>query len=119
MVNAATGPEVLEQQGSSHLVTEPVDDRTATPSLTRPSESASCALPEVPHGRGALVMATQLLRYRPAPDRHDEWLQRIEELIAAAGDLAALSCSLQPKPSLANNEEKDAPPPPPWRAKDP
>ncbi|KAE8813252.1 hypothetical protein D1007_09645 [Hordeum vulgare] len=113
VVNAAIGPEVQEQQGSSQPVTEHVDGRTATPSLARPSRLASRARLEVPHGRRALAMATEMLRYRPAPDRHDDWLQRIEELITADGDLAALSCSLRPQPPLADNEEQDAPPPPP------
>ncbi|KAE8771542.1 hypothetical protein D1007_56562 [Hordeum vulgare] len=94
MVNATTGPEVQEQQGSSQPVTEQVDGRTTTTSLAKPSGSASRARPEMPIGRRALAMATELLRYRPAPDRHDDWLQRIEELIAAAGDSAALYCSL-------------------------
>ncbi|KAI4987598.1 hypothetical protein ZWY2020_020398 [Hordeum vulgare] len=94
MVNATTGPEVQEQQGSSQPVTEQVDGRTTTPSLAKPSGSASRARPEMPIGRRALAMVTELLRYRPAPDRHDDWLQRIEELVAAAGDSAALYCSL-------------------------
>ncbi|KAE8811434.1 hypothetical protein D1007_11819 [Hordeum vulgare] len=86
MVNAATGPEVQEQQGSSHPVTEQADGYTTTPLLTRSSGSASHVRPEMPHGRCGLAMATELLRYRPAPDRHDDWLQRIEELIVVAGD---------------------------------
>ncbi|KAE8811867.1 hypothetical protein D1007_11285 [Hordeum vulgare] len=94
MVNAATGPDAQEQQGSSKTATEQPDGRTATPSLVRASWSASRARLEIPHGRRALAMAAELLRYRPAPDRHNDWLQRIEELIAAAGDPAALSCSL-------------------------
>ncbi|KAE8792495.1 hypothetical protein D1007_32967 [Hordeum vulgare] len=94
MVNAANGPKVQEQHGSSQLVTEPVDGCTATPSLAKPSGSASRARPEMPHGRRALAMATELLRYRPSLDRHDDWLHRIEELIAATSDLAALSFSL-------------------------
>ncbi|KAE8805707.1 hypothetical protein D1007_18210 [Hordeum vulgare] len=119
VVNATTGPEVQEQQGSSEPVTEPVDGRTAIMSLVRPLGSASRARPEVPHGWRTLAMDTELLRYRPAPDRHEDWLQRIEELIAAIGDSAALSSSLRPQPSLANNEEQDAPPPPPRHAADP
>ncbi|KAE8780969.1 hypothetical protein D1007_45820 [Hordeum vulgare] len=119
MVNAATSPEAQEQQGSSQPLKEHVEGRTATPSLVRASGSASRARPETPHGGRALAMATELLRYRPAPDRHDDWLKHIKELIAAAGDSAALSCSLRPQPSLTNNEEQDAPPPPPQRAADP
>ncbi|KAE8791593.1 hypothetical protein D1007_34051 [Hordeum vulgare] len=54
MVNAPTGPEVQEQQGSSQPVIEQVDGRTATPSLARPSGSASRARPDVPHGHARL-----------------------------------------------------------------
>ena len=50
----------------------------------------------MPHDRRALAMATELLRYRPALDRHDDWLQRIEELISTVADSAALSGSLRP-----------------------
>ncbi|KAE8780203.1 hypothetical protein D1007_46693 [Hordeum vulgare] len=112
--NASTSPEVQEEQGSS----EPVDDQTATPSLARPSGSASHAGKEMPHGRRALSMATELLRYWLALDRHEDWLHRIEELIAAAGDSAALSCSLRPQSYLANKEEQDVPPPPLRRVAD-
>ncbi|KAE8772841.1 hypothetical protein D1007_55102 [Hordeum vulgare] len=74
VVNAATGLEVQEQQGSSQPVTKPVDGCTATPSLAKPSGSTSRARLEMPYGRRLLAMATELLRYRPAPDRHDDWL---------------------------------------------
>ncbi|KAE8808772.1 hypothetical protein D1007_14865 [Hordeum vulgare] len=111
MVNAATDPEAQEQQGSSQPAIEPIYGRTAMPSLARPSRSTSRARPEMPHGRRVLAMATELLRYRPAPDRHDDWLHRIKELITAVGDSAALSCSLRPQPCLANNEEQDVLPP--------
>ncbi|KAE8785815.1 hypothetical protein D1007_40411 [Hordeum vulgare] len=112
VVNAATGPEVQEQQGSSQPVTEPIDGRTATLPLARPTRSAPRTWPEMPHSRRVLAMATKMLCHRPAPDRHDDWLRRIEELNAAVGDSAALSCSLRPQPSLSNNEEQDAPTPP-------
>ncbi|KAE8793355.1 hypothetical protein D1007_32010 [Hordeum vulgare] len=111
VVNAATSPEVHEQQGSSQPMTERADGRTDTPSLVRASRLASHARPEAPHGRRALAMATELLHYRPASDRYNVWLQRIEELVATAGDSAALSCSFRPQPSLVNDEEQDAPPP--------
>ncbi|KAE8818724.1 hypothetical protein D1007_03543 [Hordeum vulgare] len=87
MENAATGPDAQEQQGSSQPATEQADDRTATPSLVRASWSASGVRPEMPQGRRALAMATELLRYRPAPDRHNDWLKRIEELVAAAEEI--------------------------------
>ncbi|KAE8797064.1 hypothetical protein D1007_27850 [Hordeum vulgare] len=119
VVNAATGPEVQEQQGSSQPVTEQADGRTTTLSLDTPSGSVSRARPEMPHGRRMLAMTTELLRYRPALDHHDDSLQRIEELIAAVGESTALSCSLRPQPYLANDEEQDAPTPPPPRVVEP
>ncbi|KAE8806327.1 hypothetical protein D1007_17482 [Hordeum vulgare] len=109
VVNAAMGLEVQEQQGSSQAATEHPDSRTATLLLVWASWSASRARPKIPHGRHALAMATELLRYQPAHDRHNDWLQHIEELIAAAGDSATLSCSFRPKPSMSNNEELDTP----------
>ncbi|KAE8782089.1 hypothetical protein D1007_44608 [Hordeum vulgare] len=112
VVNAGTGLEVQEKHGSSQPATEPVYGRTATLSLARPSRSASRARPKMPHDRCTLAMATELLHYRPARDRHDDWLHRIEELITVVGYSSALSCSLRPQPSLANNDEEDAPPPP-------
>ncbi|KAE8799943.1 hypothetical protein D1007_24562 [Hordeum vulgare] len=72
MANAATGTDVQEQQSSSQPATEQPDSRTATPSLVRASGSASRARPEMSHGRRTLDMATELLRYRPAPDRHND-----------------------------------------------
>ncbi|KAE8806403.1 hypothetical protein D1007_17458 [Hordeum vulgare] len=119
VVNVATGPKDQEQQGSSQSVTKQDDDLTITPSLVRASGSASRARSEASHGRRALAMATELLRYQPAPDCHNEWLQRIEELVAAAGDSSALSSSLRPQPSLTNDEEQDAPHPPSRRGVDP
>ncbi|KAE8803456.1 hypothetical protein D1007_20684 [Hordeum vulgare] len=62
MVNAAIGPKAQEQQGSSQPTTEPIDGRTAMPSLARPSGSASRARLEIPHGHRMLAMATELLR---------------------------------------------------------
>ncbi|KAI4992054.1 hypothetical protein ZWY2020_041917 [Hordeum vulgare] len=69
MVNAATGPDAQEQ-GSSQPATEQPDSRTTTPSLVRASGSALRARSEMPHGRRALAMASELLCYRPAPDLH-------------------------------------------------
>ncbi|KAE8815686.1 hypothetical protein D1007_06874 [Hordeum vulgare] len=94
VVNAATDPDAQEQQGSSKSTTEQANGSTATPLLLWASGSASRARPERPHGQHTLSMAAELLRYRPAPGRHNGWLQRIEELVAAAGDSAAFSCSL-------------------------
>ncbi|KAE8782362.1 hypothetical protein D1007_44280 [Hordeum vulgare] len=74
MANATTGPDAQEQQGSSQPATEQPDGRTATPLLIQDSGSASCARTEMPHGRHALAMATELLCYQPAPDCHNDWL---------------------------------------------
>ncbi|KAE8810786.1 hypothetical protein D1007_12394 [Hordeum vulgare] len=72
VVNAATGADAQEQQGSSQPSIEQADGRTATLSLVLSSRLASCAVPEMPHGRCTLAMAIELLRYRPAPDRHND-----------------------------------------------
>ncbi|KAE8788641.1 hypothetical protein D1007_37207 [Hordeum vulgare] len=74
VVNAAMRPDAQEQQGSSEPATEHPDGRTATPSLVRAFGSASRARPDEPHGQHALAMAAELLRYRSAPDRNDDWL---------------------------------------------
>ncbi|KAE8809210.1 hypothetical protein D1007_14255 [Hordeum vulgare] len=113
MVNTAMGPDAQVQQGSSQPATEQPDGRTATPSLVRASGSAWRARSGMTHGRRALSMATELLRYWPAPDCHNDSLQRSEEHITAAGDSAMLSCSFRPQSYVANDEEQDATPPPP------
>ncbi|KAE8803350.1 hypothetical protein D1007_20794 [Hordeum vulgare] len=110
VVNAATGPDAQEQQGSYQPATEHPDGRTATLSFIRASRAASHARPEMPNCSRLLAMSTELLLYRPAPDRHNDWLQRIEELVAAAGDYATLSCLFRPQLSQENDEEQDAPP---------
>ncbi|KAE8782773.1 hypothetical protein D1007_43823 [Hordeum vulgare] len=74
MENAATGLGAQEQQGSSKPAIKQPDGRTATLSLVRASRSASRARPEMSLGRHALALATELLCYRPAPDRHNDWL---------------------------------------------
>ncbi|KAE8777207.1 hypothetical protein D1007_50064 [Hordeum vulgare] len=75
VVKAATGPDAHEQQGSSQPATEQADDRIATPSIVWTSGSASRARPEMSHGRRALSMVIELLRYWPTPDCHHNWLQ--------------------------------------------
>ncbi|KAE8773470.1 hypothetical protein D1007_54285 [Hordeum vulgare] len=71
-VDAAMGPDAQEQQGSSQPATKCRDGRFGTPSLVRASGAASHARPEMPHVRSALTMATKILRYQPAPDRHHD-----------------------------------------------
>ena len=41
--------------------------------------------------RAALLMAHELLRYRPVDDLYDDWLDRIPELISTAGGSPAPS----------------------------
>ncbi|KAE8799272.1 hypothetical protein D1007_25401 [Hordeum vulgare] len=72
VVNAATGPDAQEQQGSSQPTIEHHDGRTATLSLVWASRATSHARPEMPHGRRALSMAAELLRYRSALDHHND-----------------------------------------------
>ncbi|KAE8794298.1 hypothetical protein D1007_31018 [Hordeum vulgare] len=74
MANAATGPDIQKQQGSSQLATEQHDGRVVTPLLIRASRSASRARSEMLHGRRALSMATEVLHYRHAPDLNNDWL---------------------------------------------
>ena len=49
--------------------------------------------------RVALLAANELLRYRPVDDLYEDWLDRISELVSAAGDSAAPARSL-PQPPL-------------------
>ena len=61
-----------------------LDGRTATLSLTLVgSLSHACRVPT--DARAALLMAPELLRYRPIDDLYEDWLDRIAELVRAAG----------------------------------
>ena len=48
--------------------------------------------------RAALVAANELLRYRPVDDVYEEWLDRVAELVRAAGGSPALSHHATPAP---------------------
>ena len=64
----------------------------------------------------ALLMAQELLRYRPTDAGHDGWLARVTELVNAAGAAPAPSRSMAPPPSRAPHAGSiahGAPPPPP------
>ena len=63
--------------------------------------------------RAALIAANELLRYRPVDDLYEEWLDRVAELVRAAGGSPAPSFSLHRAPSCAGNEAPGAPQPPP------
>src|SRR3954471_22585149 len=85
-VNAATSPVGNEQQASSQHPSVRQDGCTATPSLT-PGDSSSRALRAPLEARAALIAANELLRYRPVDDVYEEWLDRVAELLRAAGAL--------------------------------
>ena len=46
-----------------------------------------------------LLLARELLHYRPVDDLYEEWIARITELISAAGGSSVLSLSLPHPPS--------------------
>src|SRR4051812_45073095 len=111
-VNAATGPAGNEQQASSQHPSVRRDGRTATPSLT-PAGSSSHALRAPMEARAALIVANELLRYRPVDDVYEEWLDRVAELVRAAGGSPAPSFPLHRTPPRAGDEALGAPQPPP------
>ena len=110
--NAATGPVGNEQQASSQHPSMRRDGRTATPSLT-PAGSSSRAPRAAMEARAALIAANELLRYRPIDDVYEEWLDRVAELVRAAGGSPAPSFSLHRAPPCAVNEAPGAPQLPP------
>src|SRR3954470_17581209 len=111
-VNAATGPAGNEQQASSQHPSVRRDGRTATPSLT-PAGSSSHALRAPLEARAVLIAANELLRYRPVDDVYEEWLDRVAELVRAAGGSPAPSAPLRRTPPRAGNEAQGAFQPPP------
>ena len=48
--------------------------------------------------RAALIAANELLRYRPVDDVYEEWLDRVAELVRAAGGSPAPSVPLHGTP---------------------
>ena len=101
--NAATGPAGNEQQASSLHPSVWQDGHTATPSVTSPVLHLT---------RAALLAANELLPYRPVDDLYEEWLDRVAELVHAAGGSPVPSLSLPP-PELATGDEAHGVPPPP------
>src|SRR4051812_24682995 len=111
-VNAADGPAGNEQQASSQHPSVRQEGRTATPSLT-PVGSSSRAFRSPLEARAALIAANELLRYRPVDDVYEEWLDRVAELVRAAGGSPAPSVPLHRTPPRAGNEAPGAYQPPP------
>ena len=69
------------------------DGRTATPSLTL-AGSSSHARRAPMDAHAALLMANELLRYRSVDDLYEDWLDRVAEIVRAAGGSPAPSLSL-------------------------
>ena len=99
---AATDPADREQQASSLHPSVRADGHTAT--------ASSLANRGPPNPQAALLMARELLRYRPDDAGYDAWLGRITELVNVAGDAPAPSHSLRPPPSRAGDPAYGAPP---------
>src|SRR3954471_3659650 len=106
-INAATGPVGNEQQASSQHPSARQDGRTATPSLP-PVGSASRALRAPMEARAAHTAATEPLRYRPVDDVYEEWLDRVAELVRAAGGSPAPSAPLRRTPPRVGNDAPGA-----------
>ena len=107
-VNAATGPTGNKQQASSLHPSVQREGRTATPLLT-PAGSSSHARRAPADAHATLLLARELLHYRPVDDLYDEWLARITELVSAAGGSPASSLSLHHAPPCASDEAPGAP----------
>ena len=110
--DAATGPVIHEQQDSSLPLPSRRDGHTATPSPIPAAASSSHARRGPANSQAALLMARELLRYRPADDLYEEWLDRIAELVSAAGEAPASSRSLPPPPPRAGDPAHGVPLPP-------
>ena len=109
--NAATSTEGNEQQASSLHPSVRQDGRTATPSLT-PAGSSSHARRVPADARVAILMAHEILRYRPVDDLYEDWLDRIAELVRAAEGSPAPSLSLPRPPPATGDVAHGATPPP-------
>jgi len=88
------------------------DGHTATPSLT-PVGSSSHAHRAPMDAQAMLFMARELLRYRPVDDLYEDWLERIAELVSAAGGSPVPALMLPLLPPAAGDVAHGAPPPPP------
>ena len=63
--------------------------------------------------RAALIAANELLRYRPVDGVYEEWLDRVAELVRAAGGSPAPSVPLHRTLPCAGDEAPGALQPPP------
>ena len=113
--NATTGPVAHEQHASSPQPSLQRDGRTTTPSLTPAAASSSHAHRRPANAQAALLMARELLRYRPTDYLYEDWLDRIAELVSAAGEAHVQSRSLPLPPPETGDIAHGVPPPPLWR----
>ena len=84
------------------------EGRTAPPSLTAAGSSSHARRAPV-DAHAALLLARELLHYRPVDDLYEEWLARITERVSAAGGSPTPSLSLPRPPSYAGNAAPEAP----------
>ena len=103
VANATTGPVGNKQQASSPHPSIRREGRTATPLLT-PVASSSHARRAPTDAHAALLLARELLHYRPVDDLYEDWLARITELVSAAGGSPLPSLSLPRPPFRAGGE---------------
>ena len=96
--NAATGPAGNEQQVSLFHPSMRQDGCAATPSLT-PAGSSSHARRAPTDVQTVLLLARELVHYRPVDYLYEEWLARITDLVSTAGGSPVLCLSL-PHPPL-------------------
>ena len=59
--------------------------------------------------RAVLIAANELLRYRSVDDVYKEWLDRVAELVRAAGGSPAPSVPLHRTPPCTGDEAPGAP----------
>ena len=113
VANAAMDPAVHEQQDSSLPLSVRRECRTATPSPSPAAASCSLVRRGPIYQQPALLMAWELLCYRPTDDLYDEWLHRITELVNAAGEVPAPTHSSRPPSLMEGNMDHGVLAPPP------
>ena len=118
---ANTGPHVEEPESEAYNDSGHRDDGDGPPERNDDAESShpsrrqgasSQGRPE-PTPHTALLMAQELLRYRPSAEAHDQWLDRLHHLVDVATTRPAPSRSMVQHSGRAGTAAPDAPPPPP------
>src|SRR5664279_2317681 len=90
----ATPDPTAEEEASSLHPSEQLQ-----PSHGHSASASSRGRHSQPTPQAALLMAQELLRYRPTEAGHEGWLARITELVNATGVAPAPSHSMAPPPS--------------------